>query len=117
MAALEQNFEVWSGNDVTLNISVFQDEELSTPYNLSSVTALIWAIGKSAKAAVTLQKTLGAGIQILDALTGKISVTLTAADLEPLKGEYYHEMRSTSSAGKATIMFGSVNIIENLIRS
>lgn len=117
--ALEQNFETFSGNDVVLVVTVEDaDAGDGSPLNLAGAQEVIWALAKRANATAILTKTLGDGVEITDAAAGEVEVTLTSADLEPLRGDYYHEMRVTNSAGqKATVMYGDVTLKINLIRT
>lgn len=114
--ALEQTIEVFSGNDVELSVTV-TDSDSDGPLDLSGAQELIWALAKSAQATALIEKTLVDGITITSALDGRLTIQLDAADLEPLRGTYYHELRLTNSLGKkSTLMYGEATIQVNLIR-
>jgi len=118
--ATQSDFSEFSGNDIDLKVVVI-DEATNEPLNLTGAQALVWALGKRAKASLALvTKTLeNAGVEITNALEGMVTVHLAAADTEALKaGDYYHEMRLVNVAGKrATLMYGTATIQENLIRN
>jgi len=116
--AKEQAFDVFSGNDIVLKISVTDEDNNGAALSLVGAQELIWSLAKKAGATAILTKTLSNGVTITDAANGLVDVVISAADLEPLKGEYYHEMRLTNSQGKkSTLMYGIATIAENLIRS
>ncbi len=116
--AKEQPFEVFSGNDIVLKVSVTDEDNDGAALSLLGAQELIWSLAKKAGGTALITKALVTGVTITDAENGKVDVVINAADLEPLKGEYYHEMRLTNSQGKkSTLMFGTVTIDENLIRS
>jgi hypothetical protein len=116
--SIAQNFDVFSGNDVTLTVTV-TDRATGNPLDLTGAQALIYSLGKSATAgSAIITKTLSAGVQLLDAEEGQLEISLTAADLEPLNGTYYHELRLTNALGKkATLLHGTVTVSPNLIRN
>lgn len=114
--AQEQEFEAFSGNDVTLSVTVL-DTDTGDALDLTGAQELIWALAKNAQATAILTKTLLDGVTITDAPLGLVDVVLEADDLEPLRGIYYHEMRLTNAAGrKTTLLFGAVTINGNLIK-
>jgi hypothetical protein len=115
--AKEQSFEVFSGNDVVLHVTVI-DEDTGDPIDLTTYSNAIWALAKKPNSSTPLiQKILSDGITFITPVQGKLDVILSAANLEPLKGEYYHEMRLTDASGKkVTTLYGTVTIQENLIR-
>jgi hypothetical protein len=115
--ALEQVFEVFSGNDVTLRFTVTENDS-GEALDLTGAQALIWALAKNANAQAIVTKTLGAGVTITDPANGVVEVVLTDDDLEPLRGTYYHEMRLTNSSGlKSTLVYGVATVVGNLIKS
>lgn len=53
-------------------------------------------------------KTLGAGVQVMDAETGLVRVTVNEGDI-PDAGNYHHELEMTLSGGESfTIMSGRI---------
>jgi hypothetical protein len=116
--AEESPFELFSGNDATLKVTVVDKDNNNLPVNLSGVLSILWklALLPSSKT-FKIEKSLSSGITVTDAANGKVEVVLTAAETEPLKGAYYHEMRvTTSGSKKVTVMYGEVLVSENLVR-
>ncbi len=114
--AIEQEFEVFSGNDVTLSVTV-TDEDNDGPLNLTGAVALIWKLALSPSATPKIIKDLTDGITIVDPNEGLVEILIDAADLEPLKGAFYHELRLTNSLNKkSTLMYGAVTIKDNLVK-
>lgn len=117
--ATQSDIELYfSGNDAKLLFTAV-DEDTSNALNLSGALALQWRLAKKVSAGTPIiQKDLSSGIVITDAVGGIFEVTIAAADTEPLKGEYYHEVRLTNAAGKkVTLAYGVFAITENLIRN
>lgn len=117
--ALEQTFEVFSGNDCRLEITIQDEDNGNAPLDISGLLALVWAMGKKPSGAPIITKTLSSGVSVINATTGRVDVILTADELEPLKeAEYYQEMRLTDAQGKkTTLLYGAVTVKENLIRT
>lgn len=116
MTAQQQDFEVFSGNDKVLRCTLVDDA--GAPVSLAGILGAEWALAKTATGTAKITKTLGAGIAVFNEDGGVLDVTVTDDDLEPLAGEYYHELRVTDSSGKkTTVLYGDVTIFPNLVRS
>jgi len=114
--AEQSSIEFFSGNDITLRFSVI-DTETSLPLNMSGSLELIWGLAKRQGVLPIITKTLNEGVNLTDAANGIVEVDLHHDETEPLKGEYYHEMRLTTSGDKQiTLAYGEVNVINNSIR-
>jgi hypothetical protein len=116
--ALEAEFSAFSGNDITLIVTVVNEDEDGSPaLDLTGAQALIWVLAKKQGGNPILTKTLLDGVSIEDAVGGIVHVELTAVESEPLKDDYYHEMRLTNVDGKkSTLMYGAVTISKNSIQ-
>jgi hypothetical protein len=114
--ARKQNFDIFSGNDITLSVSLF-DERTQNPLNIFGTQELRWQIGKrAANPEPLISKDLDDGITIVDAGSGLITIAIDADETEELKGIYQHELRIVNSAGKKiTLMYGVVDISINLV--
>jgi hypothetical protein len=117
--ALKQNFSMFSGNDVTLEVELTDVQgSPETPLILIGTQELIFAIGRRGATEPLVTKTLDDGITITDAANGMIEILLSAAEMEPLVGIFQHELRITNQQGnKATLMYGLVEVMGNMIRS
>jgi hypothetical protein len=114
--ALKSDMEAFSGNDLTLEVTATDQD--GSALDLSGAQALIYAIGKSATGGALITKGLGSGVTVTDAAGGVLEVALSADDLEPLNGAYYHELRLTNAAGKkSTLLYGAVTVSPNLVRN
>lgn len=116
--SLEQDIDVFSGNDTLLRVTV-TDADTGAALDLTGAQELVWALAKKVNAPTALvTKNLANGVVITDHVNGVVEVAVGAADLEPLKGPYYHELRLTNSDGKkVTLLFGVVTVQDNLIRT
>jgi hypothetical protein len=117
MSAREQDFEVFSGNDKILAVTIVDEDGVAV--NLGGVQEIIWAIGKTASGTAKFTKSMTSSeIEVVDAAGGRVDVIIDAEDLEPLSGDHYHEMRITDALGKkTTVMYGAVVVMTNLIRN
>jgi hypothetical protein len=115
--AREASVEVFSGNDLTLLVTVF-DADTGNVLSLAGAMALEWRLGKTAKGTPIVTKTIGSGVTIVDGPAGRANIAIDAADTEALKAfAYYHELRLTNSLGKkATVFYGTFTISDNLVR-
>lgn len=114
--AIKQNFTVFSGNDITLNVSLL-DENTQNPLNITGAQEIRWQLSKRSASPVPLiAKDLNDGIVVVNAGSGIITIALNGADTEPLQGVFYHELRIVNAEGKKiTLMYGVVELSINLI--
>lgn len=118
--ALEQELELFSGNDAVLRLTVI-DNITNLPLDLSGAQEIVWAMGKNVSGQPLITKLLTANdgsVTVVDAATGRVDITINSAEMEPLKGTFYHEVRLTNADNKkVTLVFGAVTIQDNLIRT
>lgn len=114
-----QNFEVVSGNDKVINVTVLDED--GNAVDLSGST-IVWAVAISEKSKSTIfSYTSPTNITITDASAGKFRIDLEDTDTEALsiariKMDYYHEARVVSSGGKkTTVMVGTMTVLGNII--
>ena len=110
-----QNFELVSGNDKDLNF-VHKDQD-GAIVDLTGAT-ISWALAEHEKSkARIIFYTSPTNITITDAVAGEYTVSILAADSEPLTPrDYYHEVRITSAASKThTAVIGTVTVLRNII--
>ena len=115
--ATEGTIAFFSGNDVTLNFTVADEDNPPAAKNLTGATSIIFVIAKAQGKAAVLAKTLGAGITVTDAVAGEFEVVLTGAETELLGAVHqYYEAEMTDSASKtATVAYGVATITKNSI--
>lgn len=103
MAATDQDFTIWEGDDEQLLFTT--DDGSGNPYNLAGAS-IEWAMSLNAVSApIVTKSTGGGGITINNPPTaGKFTVTLADADTAGKPGTYYHEARVTDSNGDSRVI-------------
>jgi hypothetical protein len=109
----------FAGNDVDLNLTIYQEDGI-TPYDLSTITALTYALALAPQGTPIVTKSLTGGITITNAAQGKFTVALASADTQGLGGAvgitYYHECTLVTSADAViTCYSGYITIYPTLI--
>jgi hypothetical protein len=137
--AKKQDFSLFSGDDKQLDIVII-DGRTGDPYNLSGVIDVIWALGSvpdvdsycwyirdflrgrrvdrhNVAPSIRFSKSYADGqVEIIDAVNGRVKVTIDRSELEPLAGDYYHEACVISADNKKTTMlYGKVSVRANMI--
>lgn len=114
-----QDFEVVSGNDKELNVTVLDENDV--PVDLTGAT-IVWAVANSPESKTRIFfYTSPINITIILPQTapniGKFRIDVQDTDTEPLTArDYYHEARVVSSAGKkSTVMIGTMTVRANVI--
>ncbi len=112
-----QDFEVVSGNDKELNVTVLN--EIGEPIDLTG-SVIVWAYSRKATNKTRIQTyTSPSNITIILPQTGsnigKLRIDVQAVDTEPLVDKYYHEARMFAGGKKTTIMYGTMNVLANII--
>lgn len=111
MTKTGQNFDLWSGDDTTLEVTVLDDT--GTPVVLTGAT-LTWKVF-TRLGSMLVVKTNGNGIAITDAEHGVCVITLTAADTDVLNGTYHHELQMVQNGITSTVMVGHVTVHEDRV--
>lgn len=113
-----QNFEIVSGNDKQLNVTVL--DENGSAVDLSGAT-IVWAVAINEKSKSRIfEYTSPTNITITDATVGKFRIDVQASDTEPLsigriETSYYHEARMLVGGKKTTVMIGTITVLGNVI--
>jgi hypothetical protein len=115
MTATSQNFTLYQGDDLVLQVTVKNPD--GTVKDLTGASSIKWAMAKAAKGTALLSKTLGAGITNAAPLTGVFEVTIAQGDTPTIAaGAYYHEAELVDAAGKkSTVLVGTATIVQALI--
>ena len=112
---VRKNFELVSGNDKDLDF-VHKDEN-GNIIDLTGAT-ISWALAEHSKSkSRTIFYTSPTNVTITSTVKGEYTVSILAADTEPLvPRDYYHEVRITSLAAKVhTAVIGIVTVLRNVI--
>jgi hypothetical protein len=113
MAALQQNFQIFAGDGVTLEFPVV--DQNGNPYDLTGVQLLQWAMGNYAINTPLITKDSGSigGITVGSPPTaGIFYVQLNSADTKNLPGFFYHEARLTDSSGIPRVVASGIVTIQ-----
>lgn len=119
MAATRQDFTLWTGDSLTLEIAVA--DGAGDPVDLDGATFEweLWAVQRNAVYqpfkgdGSLIRKATGDGIT---AAGGVVSVVLTPADSEDLPGGlYYHELQMTQGSTVTTPTTGQATLIKTAI--
>jgi|10_taG_2_1085330.scaffolds.fasta_scaffold52496_2 hypothetical protein len=111
MTSINQDFTLYSGDDKTIVVTITNSS--GQIVNLTGLTAAQFVAKKYSKSSsVDVTKTLGAGITNAAPTTGKLTITLDAADTSGLTpGEYYVEVRIKDSASRlGTVSVGTMTL-------
>lgn len=120
MPLKEQNASVFSGDDVSITVTI--TNELGQPLDLSNLTNADWQMSTlradgTFSRTPSLQKSLSSGIVILDSANGRLEVTLNSVDTDALSGDFYHELQIIDSVLKQqTVMIGKLTIRRGLVQ-
>lgn len=116
---IPQNFDIVSGNDKELNVTVLDEKGIAVDLTGSTI---VWAVAINEKSKSRIfQYTSPTNITVTDAIAGKFRIDVQDTDTEALsiariKTDYYHEARVTSAAGKkTTVLIGTMTVLGNVI--
>ncbi len=120
---IPQNFEIVSGNDKTINVTVLNENAVAV--GITGAT-IVWAVAIDAKSKSRIFfYTSPANITIILPQTGlnkgKFRIDVQDTDTEPLsigriRTDYHHEARMVSASGvKTTVMTGTMTVLGNVI--
>ena len=121
MARTEQDATFYSNNDFVLSFTLYDDD--ATPVTVLDITgaSLTWALSHSLsannpnKTPLLIKSTAAGGITITDAPNGLVSVTISDADTEFLRGTFYHELELTDTSGNKSVQAtGTITLLRNV---
>jgi len=114
MTATKQDFTVYRGETKTLQVTV--KDAAGAAFDLTGAPAVTWRLGPLAGGAATLTKSLGSGVTIVGATSGRFDVAVSAADSAAIAaGHYLHQAVVTDAAGDVeTVTVGTVTVKERL---
>jgi hypothetical protein len=107
------DFTMFSGDTKVIHVTAVESD--NTPLDLTDVD-IAWILAKKVTAPVILNKTIGAGITVTDAVNGVFEITMDPLDTAALKGTYYQEVQIDDAGAISTIMTGTVTINPDAIQ-
>ena len=107
-----ENFEMWSGEDKVIRVTVKDSAGAALPLTGMSVS---WKLARARSAAALVTKTTADGIALVSGGSGgQFDITLMPADTDALAGTFLHEAEITDTAGKkSTVFSGRALILAN----
>ena len=120
MTAFFQDWTMVAGDSRTLRFTVTGDDGAAA--DLTGALSVRWGcVRRQANGSFVptpaLEKTLGAGVTLIDPAGGTIEVTLSPSDTAALPGgRYHHQLELTSAAGDvATLATGTLTLAPDLL--
>jgi hypothetical protein len=112
-----QNIEIWAGDDVELDVSLFE-EDGTTPLDLTGSVvnwALVSAYDMSLKL-ISKTSSGSGGITVVDISNGLLKILIADEDTASLGGQpYYHEIEVVVGGATVTVMTGAVTINKTVL--
>jgi len=114
----QSSISMHSGDTRKLQVTIV--DESSAAVDLTSAS-IIWALSKKAadevlpRGSAIVTKSIGDGITVIDAVTGRVDILIDSADTASLAGDFYHEMQLTLGGSVSTVLYGTVTIVKDLI--
>lgn len=109
--ATTQNISIYAGDDVELNITVY--DSAGSALDITGLSAAQWIMKRYAGSTTAeITKTLGGGVTVVSAADGTMKVSINSADSVSLTSNfYYHELRiQDSNSDYTTVMTGTVTL-------
>jgi hypothetical protein len=115
MVVNEQPVDGYYSGD-TLKLIITTKDEDGNVIDLRN-TDIEWALAESIDpSTIVLTKTVGNGIDFIDAQNGQFKVTIDPSDTADLSGRYQHEIEITDTQGDVTtVLTGRFQIREDII--
>lgn len=110
MAAVDQDFEIYTGDSATVTIAVV-DSQTGKAKDLSGAT-VVWRAINRITCEQVFAKTNGSGAEITDPVYGLVQITLTANETKDLSpGRYDHVATVKDGAGDTcTVTVGTMTV-------
>jgi hypothetical protein len=87
VTVLKREFPITVGETFQIEAYVYEDPKLTKQFDLAGSDLTFTASDDRVNPTITVEKTIGSGIFVVDAVTGHVRVTLTAEDTAVL-GQY-----------------------------
>jgi cupin superfamily acireductone dioxygenase involved in methionine salvage len=113
-----EDFDLHAGDDKILRVTVYEDDDMTIPADISAATQIRWGMALSATAAALFTKTMSGGqIAFTDTgMDGQFDITLDKADTVNLVPDnYYHESDITIAGREDTILAGTIPLLPSIL--
>jgi hypothetical protein len=116
MAQTGQDFEIWAGNDVELDVEVLDDDGSPLDISLSTLRWALTSIYDTSRKLIEKDSD-GSEPGIIISSGGQVTITIAFGDTAALGGEpYYHELVVEDfSKTRITVLTGSVTVHKTII--
>jgi len=95
----------FSGDALLLQLTILNGDSVgSPPLDLTPFTQITWVLAGKQGQTPIVTKTLGSGVTVVNAASGRVDVQINNADTATLKGTKYHEVQV--EPGPNTVLFG-----------
>ena len=115
---LQRNLEIFRGDTKVLEGQAKNSAD-DTPIDLTG--ALLWFTVKKKRSDVdpgVLQKTVGSGILITDALQGEFKIEVAPSDTASLNGRFYWDLQLKNTIGQIfTLASGIFNVVIDVTKA
>lgn len=112
MPVINQNIEIWAGDDVELDI-ILTEADGETPLDISGTAIVNWALSSAYDiGAILIERSSAVPGEITVAISsGSVIASIFVGDTTDLGGEpYYHEVEVEDGGATVTVMTGSAKI-------
>jgi hypothetical protein len=119
MALVNQDIELWSGDDTKIDVVLTQADG-TTPIDLTNVVLRWTLLDGYDRSHILVEKVSGNGIDIVDLVSGSVQILVAASDTRELGGQLYlhqlllHDLGFASAA--LILLTGSATIHTTAIR-
>lgn len=101
----EQDVENYhAGDDLLLEVTVTRGDGTQDLTGASATYEIFRRIDGTKEVEVS-KDTTGGGVQIVDAVNGRLDVDIDGSDTENMEGVYQHRLRVTNSSGETATVF------------
>lgn len=113
MAEKNVDFDLYAGETVTLVIDVVDKDAEDAAKDLTGATGT-FIVKRSGT--TLFSKTVGSGITLSTSVTGRMTVSISAANTSSASGTYSYQCRMTLADGTVvTVIAGSMTVLSSLI--
>lgn len=113
MTMINQDFEIYQGEDRYIEVIVYEDDDNTKKKNIQGAT-ISWICKKKVDSTIAiLSKTVDSGITITDATNGVFMISLSATETKDLYQRYYHEAKIVLNNKNNILLTGNMIVKES----